>query len=370
MPNIIIVGTSDYCKDIEMSLSKRNTIVGYIEYRRYKFRRFLGAKNIVQQANIPNDKDNVFLIAYYDDNLILLAKKDLTSKGIEESKIVVYKEFKDTIRIDTLKEFGQTSCAFDNFVFGMSHARSDILINSFLPNTFSFASPSLDLFCHFYFLEYLIKNENAKLLNAKKIFLEIPYYIFDYDLSRHSSFVKTKLIYFYRLNNYHNFMNTICIKQFSLFYSLFIDRGNGAESLQKSVSKKSSSVLKNRFYHLVDMIRIRKKCDSVWKKEYESTALENKAFLKSFVNICKARGIELVVFVCPYNPIFRKSFNKTVNAKKNRFYNIINELEIKNVYDFFESINDHNLFLDHCHLNNQGASIFTDLFLNRLSGEQ
>ena len=155
---VYICGTIHYRNELVLRLSNRYRIIGYLEFREFYNKCTLDYKPVIEYTRIHEIKCDYFVIAYSDKKLIENAKKKLLAAGINESVIVIYDHFASTIQLNTLLRFTEEGENFENIIFGLSHAKSDIVISDFLPKTFSFAGPSMDLFCHSESLKYIINN--------------------------------------------------------------------------------------------------------------------------------------------------------------------------------------------------------------------
>lgn len=128
----------------------------------------------------------------------------LLSKRISKTDIIPYFLFKDSTFDNPLSAF-KIENQYNAIFMGMSHSQCSIDVEN-LPLKFLMLSrPSMDLFCHLRYLQKFndLGGETRKI---KQIVLEVPYYIFNYDLSQFGDFVYTKLNYFREIGDYHNFV--------------------------------------------------------------------------------------------------------------------------------------------------------------------
>ena len=155
-----------------------------------------------------------------------LQERMLLEAGVCEGEIINYKRFEKTTYENPIAAFACDDDEYTGLIFGMSHSQCAIDESLFTNETYcKVAAPSLDLFLQRRFMEKLSIEHPAALKKIRHIIIELPYYIFNYDLSRFGSFVYTKLKYFEIVGDYHHFGKTeeqqLRISEFNHFLNLF-----------------------------------------------------------------------------------------------------------------------------------------------------
>ena len=264
--------------------------------------------------------------------------------GIKIRPIRWYK-YCDTLLKNPLDGIVESKC--DGLIFGMSHSQSTIKEEKLTAHKyFKLSSPSMDMFCHLGFL-----NKCSELVpqpeRIRSIILEMPYYIFNYDLSKFGDFVYTKLNYFEILGNYHSFHDVRAIEEFKAFKSL-IDQStfnNGTRD------KKEVSNLRQLYRNIKIGIRAALNNDSVWKNEYTSTIKENKLLYLEFLRKAKVLfpNAQLTILVMPFNPVFRITHKKEIQNQKQIFNSVVHDPQV-DVVDDFLAFGANYYWSDHCHI--------------------
>lgn len=373
MKSVCICGTIQHRNDIVLKLSQEYQIKCYLEHRNIYDKKYFDYKDVYTYEEYGYDAIDYYIIAYEKKEMIDETLEVLKEHNVSRDKVVVYNDFFDTLQLDVLKRYAHENKTFDNIVLGMSHAKSDIKLSMCFDNTFSFAGPSMDLFCHREILRYLNKNYPQQMRMLKNVIIELPYYTFNYDLSSFKKFFLTKMFYFYSFNNYHNYTNCEYINEFSQFEKMFLQNMRSQpyiadENTEYDINTKFVP-LKKKIYHLVDMLKVIQNHDKVWEANFDSTKHENIVIFKEIIDLIKEKNphIKIIIVIAPFNPLFRISHKKTILQKKKEFYNYIKYVEDSvDVVDLFESINSSKYFLDHCHLNKAGAIKWTQILCENI----
>ena len=310
--------------------------------------------SLVDNVNSYNQSPDLFIAINSDDYGLLVAK------GLSERKIVPYYLYKDSSFDNPLSYFNK-SIKYDALFMGMSHSQCSIDLSKLSMNYLMMSRPSMDLFCHLGYLKKiysLLSNPDS----IRQIVLEIPYYIFNYDLSQFGDFVYTKLNYFKILDDYHNFAKRenapLLINQFENYQNLFSELNLQSPPIQSLLK---SFALKCGMGRLIDFIKIVKNNDSVWSKRFPETIDENIRLFDQIVCFVKENfsNAVLVVLVMPFNPIFFASHRKSCDKAKKMFYEILNRYENLNLIDDFRLYKSPFLFRDHCHMGREGGLIYS-----------
>lgn len=381
MINIVIVGLSDNRKKILSDISKRCKIVGYADIRR-KHKSFTTFDYVpyFDISKIDSSLCEYVIIAYTKKDDMYTAKYEIERTGFDSDKVIEYELFKETLCIDQMKIFSNTESNFDILLFGMSHSQCSIQPQYFHKSLFKFAAPSMDLFCQYKLIQRLITEHHESVRSVKKFILELPYYIFNFDLSRFRQFVLNRLYYFYLFSDYHHFGENEgdhnLITHFENFVKLF-DRDDRSDKF--TLNKDSDSEERSGIIHgivvkakrfILEILRKYKILhfkDDVWFKNYCTTQDEN---IEIWNNIVRSLGdvnpeAEIIILVCPFDPLFRKLYKHQIAAKKKQFYDIVNKIKNVKIIDNF-TLNEHYQFTDHCHLKTESALRYTQIVKKQL----
>lgn len=139
------------------------------------------------------------------DDIHIVADKEqfdiLSSFNQTGFAILEYYLFKEVSKENILPS--SISRNVDTIILGMSHSQCGIDTETIdQGRILKLSKPSMDLFLQLNLLQRI--KPIAINSNIKDIYIELPYYIFNYDLSRFNPFVYSKLIYFVEFDNYHH----------------------------------------------------------------------------------------------------------------------------------------------------------------------
>ncbi len=366
---VSICGTIHYRNELTLRLSNKFRIVAYFEFSDIYDRQMFDYKPVYSYENLKTHKSDYFVIAYDDITLIEKTKNVLKSNGISDSAIVIYKYFANTLNFDVLERFGQENIRFENLIFGMSHAKSDISISCFLPNTFSFAAPSMDMFCHYELLNYISLHYPNSVTAIKNIYIELPYYVFNYDLSKFKDFFLTKISYFDKLGDYHNFDNHSLINEYKVFKEMFVSSSSSQSYLSEENPCDKRYKIKDKLYHIIDMLKVVGLHDKVWEKDFDETKEENIKIFKELLSLIKRDydDAHITLIVLPYNPWFRYTHRKCIKRRKLEFYTVVDSyLNELSIIDMFNDVSSTSCFLDHCHLKKEYSTKWTNRLVDRI----
>ncbi|MEY8521448.1 hypothetical protein AALA90_00275 [Lachnospiraceae bacterium 38-10] len=243
---------------------------------------------------------------------------------------------------------------------------------------FKFSAPSMDLYYHYQVLKRTEKLYD--ITKIKNIYFELPYYIFNYDVSKCVSVFRERINFFYYLQDYHHFTEIQSGKRYAdmfermneltgnRFYGQFSATGeNMAEHRrdQRLVKAKRSV-----YYALCNKEKHRWTEDEiytaealrphVWYKTYIDTIEENRKIWQSILAwLDEHKWIKMQVVVFPFSPYFIRANQKAIAAKKKEFFEGIG-LPPDRVIDLFEYyMNRPEYFVDECHLIGKGAYEFS-----------
>lgn len=279
----------------------------------------------------------------------------------------------NTLQLDVWRRYASEDRIFNSIILGMSHAKSDIKLSQYFDNAFSFAGPSMDLFCHREIIKFLCKSYSQQMSKLQTVIIELPYYTFNYDLSSFKNFFLTKISYFHTFENYHNYTNKEYIQEFNLFEKMFLRKMESQtyiadENVEYEMNSNSIS-LKKKIYHLVDMFKVMNLHEKVWESDFISTKQENIEIFKELIDLIKKtnQNIKIVIVVAPFNPLFRISHKSTIIQRKKEFYDCVKIRENSiSIIDLFDSMDRSKDFLDHCHLNKAGSIKWTRILNEKM----
>ena len=305
--------------------------------------------------------DSVFQDAVYiaDEEQATFLKK----MNIPDNSIIRYDWFPQTYFENPIEGFSDKHNAL---MLGMSHSQCAIDIEELSRLSgddycyFKESAPSLDLFLHKRFFEKLVQEHAESVHNLKRVIIEIPYYIFNYDLSLFGEFAYTKLNYFELVKDYHHLMEKPEAKRKINTFKQYWDICEKAIYEQPKPRKLPGYLIPaKRVYHIYKAMR---NDDKVWREEYKKTIQENvniwEALIADIRNNCPCA--ELFILVMPFNPAFRISHKAQVEQCRKTFYSCLGNIEGLTVIDEFDFVKKASLFQDHCHLNENGGKKYTE----------
>ena len=369
MYKILICGTENNIDNIIKNLNIDTYVVGYTDIKR-KMKLYNSFDGYPYQSLNNHQEGNYdFLVVTYDDNIYINEARE-EFKSIEQ-RIIIYEWFKGATIANPVKKFIQSPIMFEQLILGMSHSENAIQTQLMKRQTFKFSLPSMDLFCHYQVLKKLLEDVPEKMEKVKSIVFELPYYIFNYDLSKSVRSAKKRLYYFRIFENYHNYgMNQEeinVIGQFERYLKIFV---YGNPNLKKNNSQECYCLnrsLKDILRLLLFQIKVLTENNRVWKETRELTVQENIQFLERILKLINQRlpDVQITILVCPFNPIFSIKNYKFIWKKRKDFYNILGQYNLT-VLDTFLSVKNPFDFLDHCHLNPKAATKYTYLINEKL----
>lgn len=338
---VFICGTEQQVARIKECLKEKIKICGCADLK----------ENV---ASFPSLDKSVFFIADDTQNLSLAAH------GISTDRILRYDLFPQTYFDNPIEGFSQNSNAL---IIGMSHSQcaldTELMSNASAGKYqyFKESAPSLDLFLHEKLFEKMEEHNSSALRGLQRVIIEIPYYIFNYDLSLFGDFSYTKLNYFESAGNYHHLWEKdsakAMIEMFHLYWSTF---NQSYYTAPPSRILPPYLIPAKKAYHIYKAIR---NADKVWYREYEETIRENTSIwniLLTKIKQCCPRA-EITILVMPFNPAFRLSHKKQIKQSKRTFYSCLGH-DVR-VIDDFDYIKNPSLFQDHCHMNEKGGSQYS-----------
>ena len=350
MRTIVICGNADQVQEIQARIKTTEADVVAVDLTAECF-------------NTPRfEKDAIFVVADdVQENLALSCNLSINS-------MINYSRFKKTA-LDNPMEKMNGEMQYTGLILGMSHAQCAIDPAHLTGQTYcNCAAPSMDIFCQLYFLRKLAKSHRDVLHKIQHVIIELPYYIFNYDLSRFGTFVYTKLNYFELVGDYHHFgMNEEqknIIEEFRRFKGLF-----GAEEFATNDSIKKNFI-RQIAKKVLNKYRIARNKDNVWHVIYNETIKENQQLWKDLSALLAdaCPNATVTILVMPFNPIFRLFHKKEIRSMRKLFVQSLGSGTFQ-LIDHFSCIKRDSYFDDHCHLNKKGASEYINVLNEALANK-
>lgn len=332
---IVLIGTDVFCTDCRKLIRIEHDIIKTIQ---------LDATEQLTERKLEGfgSEDAVYVIENTPPRSLL-----------HHRKWIVMNDFVNVTLYNPLSSLN-SNFKYYGVLIGMSHSQCGIDIETIHQNKwYKESAPSLDLFLHHQFFKMICEHHYGSIKCAERIIIEIPYYIFNYDLSRFGDFTNTKLHYFSLVNNFHNINScndkVMDIEYFLLFESIFNEMPIPTVS---SENAGKISILKDVFHAWKSMTNR----DKVWTKLYDSTIQENIKIFSELIEYIKNKCpyAQIKILVMPFNPAFRICHKREIRAMRGLFYEQMEKNKLT-VIDDFERINDFRCFGDQCHLNGRGV---------------
>lgn len=335
-------------------------------------------------------KYDFFLILAECDEVITQILQKMESLHICEEQYFIYKDYHKNLNdkyLLNIDAFLHKKMIYNGLVLGMSHAKDGIISECFDNKLYNLAIPSIDLYYISKIVNILIREK--KVLTAQYIIIELPYYIFNWDISKsNKAFEKFNLLHYF--NDYHHFcemdggnlfrkriLQTDDIMRDNILQFDF-SASNNAKNIKTDFSDnvRLSDMIISGFDMIKknnnkdNLVRRKKACQQkygIWEKFHLDTINENKEIWRKIVhNIRRANpDIKIYIAVLPQNPYFIKLNKLSIDKMKKLFYKIIkmdNELMI--IDNFILMKRFEIFFKDECHLDKFGAYMYS-LYLNR-----
>lgn len=293
----------------------------------------------------------------------------------------VVRNYEKELKFHPLPEFYQKYAGnrYDAFLLGMSHSYGGFLERISPKRIYKFSVPSMDLYYQLKLLTDL--KEKYDFSKVETIIFELPYYIFNYDISMTKETFLKRINYYYYFEDYHHFgRDREQQSQIKLFEEL--NRSSEASLYGRAKDDKITAEKKNpkfpgieKMYYKCRYLIHRKEKHiwmeeerqdilqmrpHVWYKEHPDTIQENKHIWKQILKTIKEIGnLNVKIMVFPFCPYFIEGHQTAIKKMKELFYENIG-IEPEDVFDCFELFMDKpEYFADECHLNEKGKYIFT-----------
>lgn len=359
MKDTIIYGVRGLRKKIEASLSDNFRIIGYSDsdtiYRdvkEYEYKPFyapeaLGIKSYDYILISVSDKSKSYDIVNY------LIKVGVPQNKIIETCYIINSVYSFDI---PLIKFPQITEAFDGLCFGMSYSYNTFFTHFFSKRFYKLSYYGADLYFHNKNISYLLLKQPSLLTGIKYIVFDLPYYIFNWDLSRAKKTIRNRFSLLENFNDYHNYgSDTIeqwYIEEYQILKEMFY------QSLSTNTSSYSNNYEDRNNNDFMRSPNNFSTLEHVWTTLRDETIEENiSLFLRILSSLNSFNpSIKIAVVIFPmYLPFLNM---EEIRHMKALFYRIINDFiksfEIE-IFDCFEMFQDKSLFFDVQHLNAFGG---------------
>lgn len=367
MKKIIVFGVKNIKvrRDIEFFLDDSYQIIGYSDGH-YSCD-VLDGKTFFHPEELCGQWYDFILLTSQTGRAQAEIRRLLSALGVPSEKIIrpiVLKEGDCTKnRPDLITHIERHYQGEPGLIFGMSYSYMGINEKKLAVPFFNCSFSGLDFYYNDCVYQYMEKQE--LLSGIEKILLVIPYYYFDFDTSRSLGEYEAGFIFSVRrLNDWHNYKTVPGASEYVENYRMF------GEKLSKYYHVPMWKEPTDRVHGTpngADML------EALWFADHEETENENRRVFTRFYQKIEAGGGPVVVIPPLYLDGINQASKDAVQAKKERFYGILKELEMElgriPVYDFFNAFSDRReYFRDATHLNSKGAEAFTDMINDAVLG--
>lgn len=169
--------------DVNRRQLRSRISVNAARVREYHYKTFI--KKLYTESE-PLRENEYILIAIEESRTVDKIVNVICEHNISLDRVLLYSDFK-RIRIEEMQgmeDFVHGKDSYETVVFGMSHAKDGIFAECFDESLIKLAIPSIDLYYIKKMVEVLL--ERRKLNECKKVIFELPYYIFNWDVSKSS----------------------------------------------------------------------------------------------------------------------------------------------------------------------------------------
>ena len=361
MINVIVFGTGENAHLINAHLLDGYKINAFIELEDNYISSSFNSIKVYKESEYSYCENDYVIVAYNTSINIQRSIEILRNKKVPDDKIIVFNNINHFDYSNPLYLFQQNARHYDTLLFGMSHSQNGLIFERFGNNVFPIVSPSCDLFYYKNALKILL---NSEMNNLKRIVFELPYYIFNYDLSRQKHYVFNRMQYFESINDYHNFDNTCFINSFKTANNLFdFQKLINKSFMERNCCLESEKTPKTFIKKILNHANIAFSIDKVWSNIYQTTIDENTSFFSQIISLIyeKNPNIEVMVIVMPMNPIFKFWHSQKIKNQKKIFYRCLQPFSKLKICDFFDSRIASKYFIDYCHLSFDGKKMMDAL---------
>ncbi len=361
MKSIILYGVRGIRKDIETYLSNQFQIIGYSDSDPiYSDVLYYEYKPFFQLHNISRQPFDYILICTKDISISYEIVSKLLSVGVPQYKIiescyVIHSVYQFDIPLVNYVEMNQQ---FDGLCFGMSYSYNCFLTHFFSKNFYKLSYFGADFYFHKQNIEYLADKKSNSIRNVSYIVFDLPYYCFNWDLSKAKKTIRNRFSLLEPFNDYHNYgTNTLekwYIKEYKILKQMFYKK------LQVNKSSFSNNFEPRIFVDFDEQKDHFSSLEHVWTSIHQDTIHENIYIFRKILDLLNTLNprIKICIVIFPMYLEFLEENKQDINNMKRIFYNIINDFK-KNfniqIIDCFEMFQDKTLYFDVHHLNSYGG---------------
>jgi len=298
---------------------------------------------------------------------------ELTFSGIDEKKILPTLVFAHPERafVSPYNDFLRINKRFSSLLFGMSYSRSGFMPHFLKDSWFKFSIGGGDLHTYDLWLSNLVINHFDLLSNVKQIALELPYYIFNWDIQC-SNQIYTRMLYFDEFNDYGGFL----VKKEDAWQ--YILKYRALKNIFSARYEQCEGVFTNHVYDVRELntfIKNKSKeyfiADKIWMKSHKETEMVNISRLDHILQICNKFNFNTTIIIYPMSPCFILNNVEIIERNRSYFYSALEKLGYSGkVIDFMDLNKEKDLFTDKdfrdlTHLNTNGGNKCS-IILNQL----
>ena len=374
---VIFYGINRFQNKLENLLSSNYELKGYSDFdKKYENISTYEYKPFYNSENLLKTKFDYIVICNSNKKESEKVLVTLRNLGIEDDKIVqsYCLSWNERMFRTTFDDYININSKFDGLVFGMSYSRFAFLTHYFDKNFFKFSLGGVDLYTDKKWLGYLIENHKELLNSVKYVVLDLPYYIFNWDITSTSQ-IFYRMAYFDRFDDYRKFGESPSGQKYITSYRILKDMFSERFESDKSICS-------NNYYENGQMLKKANDASyfaasGIWYKRYENTIAENKEIFQEFINLINRINpdIKIAVVTYPYCQKFLEVNKEYVSNLQKEFYEIINSTkgcENIKIFDFIKETRykfDDTCFRDATHFNGKGAELFSHILNKKFIAE-
>lgn len=315
----------------------------------------------------------------------------LVARGIPYNKILRYCYFRKNPAKSAVELFFEKyiNQDYDGFIFGMSHSHGGCIEALLKDNIYKFSAPSMDLYYHYKVLQDVCQHYDMSKIN--RVIFELPYYVFNYDISMCSNTFIQRMNYYKYYNDYHHFGKTEQQKRYIVEFDKLnkfctnpiynniqnrkvatVGKNKVIERIKKYYRTCRYTVMTKRKHYWTDEEKSCLKVRAhVWYKLHKETIEENVEIWHKIRKLLEGyNNIELSVIVFPFCPWYIDK-HETAIAEMKRVFDEKIEISPDKIWDCFkEYMNFPEYFEDDCHLNLLGAYDFSKKINGMIRGRR
>lgn len=291
----------------------------------------------------------------------------LFKAGVQKEKIIPFYWF-DFIGIQNpIKKYMKLkNKTFEGILTGMSYAMDGFYPQEFSRRFFNLSGRGMDLYYHYYALKKLLNDiEQSENLyrSLKYIALELPYFIFNYDVTKEFSLLKYRMSAFETLDRFHHALETeegrLLLERYRSYCRIFGRKLEAAESVWNTIP-----------LSYIEKKQVDNNPPDYFFGEHPGTIEENKEIFRNIMQMLYDYNRDLKVAVVVFPQRDRAIEWKEQEKQKKIFYDAIEPCleKYKNLmlFDYFEEFKDKSeYFYDSGHLTCKGAIEFSSILENK-----